>query len=745
MTLKSIIISFKDKLLSNKLYLFGFLGALLIFLLIIIYFSTRPERPDIPSVPRGSWAQDLVSYWAFDEKKGQITYDALAGQNNGRLGSSDGVDSADPQRVKKGKINRALKFDGQDDYVVVLNHPSLNISKEISIEGWFKVLGSASPIPQPTWLPDFQYRKQIIVDNTESRESFENFQLSITLDTAALIGEGKMQINCQDIRITDSDETTLLFHWLESGCNTKETKIWVKVLQLPARLTKNLYLYYGNPQATAKSDFYKTMETPPIKWWDYPLSGSWQGREIKALALGTDNYIIAVGSDKYEGNLRWHMEMINSRGSGGSGYNDNPSSGADEINNTAVDLKGNIILAGYDFTPGNSQWRARKWGGEGWIFTSNFSPDSDEIKAVAVDSENNVLLAGYDSVPGNAQWHLVKLNTDGKKLLDYTINPSDQTDVIVDVAADSRNNIILGGYEKSLGNDRWRIEKLDPEGGLLYSYRLGVADVTAVLNAIAIDSKDNVIAVGYDSFPGDAQWRMLKLDPEGKRLWQWSYNPSPGFDEIKAVAVDEQDNFIVAGYDSVAGDFGWQMMKFSPAGEKIWEWSYNPSGDFDELKDMVVDSENNIILAGYDLSFTADPHWRVVKFSERKPVFPQPKVDIKEERTAMPLANNIILAKPNSYQISATPDQIVGFINKSSIPANLRSQDWNHFLLTYDGTRQKLYLNGSLANNKALTGEISTYPNNLYIGYNFAGIIDELKIYNRALSPEEAVFLYNKK
>lgn len=743
-SLKYKIISFKNWLLNNRVYLYGLLGGLFIFLIVIIILIVKPEKPEIPKVPAGDWAQDLVSYWAFDEKEGQIAFEAKEKQNNVRLGSSNGVDTSDPQRFKKGKISRALKFDGKDDYVVVIDHPNLRISKEITLEGWFKVLTVASPVPKAIWLEDFQYRKQIVIDNTGGQESFENFQLLITLDTAALIGEAKLQTNCQDIRLTDSDETSLLSHWLETGCNTEETKIWVKVPQLSARLTKNLYFYYGNSGAQDLSDFYKTMETPPAKWWDYPeKEESWRGKEIKALAVDQDNNIIVMGSDKYKGDLRWRHERISPRGFSSGLYTENPSSGADEINNAIFDRENRLITVGYDFSSGNSQWLAQKE--RGFTFAANFSPDADEVKAVAVDSENNVLLAGYDSVPGNSQWRLVKLDTEGEKLWDYTINPSEQADVIVDVETDSRNNIIIAGYEKSLDNDRWRIEKLDPESELLYSYRLDVSDGADVLNDIALDSQDNVIAVGYDFFPGDAQWRIVKLDAEGKRLWQWNFNPSPGFDELKGVAVDSEDNVIVAGYDSVAGDFAWQMLKFTPEGEKIWDWRYNPSKDFDELKDMVVDSENNIILAGFDFSLRTDPHWRVTKFSERKPVFPQPKVSIEEERIARPLSKNIILAKSDSYQISASQNQITGFINRSSISASLKTQDWNHFALTYDGTRQKLYLNGSLANSRALTGEIVTNLNNLIIGYNFSGLIDELKIYKRALSPEEVRFLYNKK
>jgi hypothetical protein len=42
-----------------------------------------------------------------------------------------------------------------------------------------------------------------------------------------------MQVNCGDIRFLDSNDTNLSY-WIESGCNTSNTLIWVKVPSIPA-------------------------------------------------------------------------------------------------------------------------------------------------------------------------------------------------------------------------------------------------------------------------------------------------------------------------------------------------------------------------------------------------------------------------------------------------------------------------------------------------------------------------------
>jgi Concanavalin A-like lectin/glucanases superfamily/Galactose oxidase-like, Early set domain/Bacterial Ig domain len=68
---------------------------------------------------------------------------------------------------------------------------------------------------------------------------------------------------------------------------------------------------------------------------------------------------------------------------------------------------------------------------------------------------------------------------------------------------------------------------------------------------------------------------------------------------------------------------------------------------------------------------------------------------------------------------------------------------WTHVALTYDGAMLRLYVNGALAASQAQTGSIQTTSNPLWIGGNspygeyFQGIIDEVRVYNRALSQAE--------
>ncbi|MHB9019530.1 MAG: DUF2341 domain-containing protein [Minisyncoccota bacterium] len=102
----------------------------------------------------------------------------------------------------------------------------------------------------PTFGAGWSYKKTVTITEN-SGGSLTNFPVAITTDTASLVSAGKMRSDCGDIRFTDTDQTTLLSYFIESGCNTGSTKIWVEVPSISASSQKMVNLHYGNPSATS--------------------------------------------------------------------------------------------------------------------------------------------------------------------------------------------------------------------------------------------------------------------------------------------------------------------------------------------------------------------------------------------------------------------------------------------------------------------------------------------------------------
>ena len=68
---------------------------------------------------------------------------------------------------------------------------------------------------------------------------------------------------------------------------------------------------------------------------------------------------------------------------------------------------------------------------------------------------------------------------------------------------------------------------------------------------------------------------------------------------------------------------------------------------------------------------------------------------------------------------------------------------WTHLTATYDGATLRMFVNGVQASSRAVTGLTATTSGALRIGGNsvwgeyFRGLIDEVRIYNRALTAAE--------
>jgi hypothetical protein len=94
----------------------------------------------------------------------------------------------------------------------------------------------------------------------------------------------------------------------------------------------------------------------------------------------------------------------------------------------------------------------------------------------------------------------------------------------------------------------------------------------------------------------------------------------------------------------------------------------------------------------------------------------------------------------DTYQNKAR--MIVGTTSVSS-PADLPTGVWTHIAGTYDGAAVSVFVNGALAASAPRTGAIPTTTLPVRIGADssgknrFAGLLDEVVLYDRALTPAE--------
>ena len=138
-----------------------------------------------------------------------------------------------------------------------------------------------------SWLTGWNYRKPITVSNTGS--ALTDYQVSITVDTATLVTAGKLLSSCNDIRFTSSDGSNLLNYWIESGCNTSSTKIWVKIPSISPG-SNTIYLYYNNTGASSVSSGINTF----VVFDDFATGSSEQWTMTGVTADRTTNHKLNI-------------------------------------------------------------------------------------------------------------------------------------------------------------------------------------------------------------------------------------------------------------------------------------------------------------------------------------------------------------------------------------------------------------------------------------------------------------------
>jgi hypothetical protein len=115
------------------------------------------------------------------------------------------------------------------------------------------------------WNGGWQYRRAVTISSTLA---LTNYDVLVTVNTQTLIAAGTMNPDGSDIMFVDNSNNVLNY-WIESGTiNTTSTRIWVNVTSIPSGGT-TIWMYYGNPSATAQSNGNATFQFFDNTWTSF--------------------------------------------------------------------------------------------------------------------------------------------------------------------------------------------------------------------------------------------------------------------------------------------------------------------------------------------------------------------------------------------------------------------------------------------------------------------------------------------
>ena len=82
----------------------------------------------------------------------------------------------------------------------------------------------------------------------------------------------------------------------------------------------------------------------------------------------------------------------------------------------------------------------------------------------------------------------------------------------------------------------------------------------------------------------------------------------------------------------------------------------------------------------------------------------------------------------DAYQLGAYDGQLKGYLNNQEVSSSLTMDEYQHVAITYDGSFQKIYINGLLTATSTLTGSITNNSSDLLMGTNLEGALDEVRV-----------------
>ncbi len=248
----------------------------------------------------------------------------------------------------------------------------------------------------------------------------------------------------------------------------------------------------------------------------------------------------------------------------------------------------------------------------------------DSARALDVDTQGNVFVAG-SSLGLNATWTYeiltLKYSATGALLWErrYDSAGGGFNDIAVDVeAAPDGSVIVLGQGPGASGDQDIVLLRYDAAGALQWVRRWSNwwSDGATGLE-LAPDGSLYVLGGSY--YGGNvSDIVLLKYDSLGTLLWQRNYHGGFGTDVGSDLDLDSQGNVVIAGYSispSGTNNYDWVALKYDPSGNL--SWSARRGGSFlwpDYCWGMCVDSNDDVLMTGHLVNTSGNQDFTTMKF-----------------------------------------------------------------------------------------------------------------------------------
>jgi hypothetical protein len=621
-----------------------------------------------------------ISIWNFNENTGTTAYDSY--------GSNDGAIYDATWTV--GTNESALYFDGVNDYVEVADHPTLN-PQEITLMAWVK--------------HDSTTDHRAIIDKRDSVDDGYNLYISPS-------GNSWMRINGNTLTGTSAIDDDA-WHHVVGTYDGSELKIFVDGIEESSTVIGGETIDTTNPLRIGLArdnsfDFNGIIDD--VRIYNYALSN----QEIVSIYDSTkpsEDILLSI----------WRFnENTGTIAYDSAGDNHGTINGAtwiQGINGSALSFDGDMDYVSID--DDNSLDLSEEGTIEAWVYITNYQPYAGIIhKGNKKDFSDEAYSLQFWGNGGTVRFALFDENGDYENIdstfeleveqwyhLAVTWNGSTLA-LYIDGEVDNSKENVIGSVRNTNG-----MLQIGSQLTEKYNNNYGYLEFEGVIDEV----KMYHTALSQDEINQSFLSNNQTKSSEEERIAHWEFNEATG--PTAADSIGSNDGTI-SGADWISGKQGSAL-------------------DFDG-------SNNDLVTIPYDNSLALGHNFSVSFW-----IYPTP--DTVFWRTILTRSSQFTCSFIGGNKIRVHINGYTNIDSQSTAPRN----SWTHVVFTFQDSADgndiiRLYINGEEDGQAGPTWGTSNTPSNpLYFGGDasssfFTGRLDEITIYNRALSSEEVSSLYDQ-
>jgi len=692
----------------------------------------------------GTAMPDPIAWWRLDEMNGSTANDNTSSGFSGTITSATWT--------QEGKYSNALSFDGTDDYVNMGDVDALDFgaSQDFTVSAWVKT--NIDPVT------DF-YPTVITKGGGSPRNGF-----SISANAAQFSSNwrGSIDVNgtqyaCDSGRdITDNQWHHLVLQRSGSNLLVYTDGVLSNTCAASASTIANTNdLRFGRSNYGSPWDYWFQGLIDDVKIYDVALTADQVKTDYNATSAfnagtGVNERTLHASGDSYLSSLYAHWS-----------FDENITQESGNI--VSFDLSGNGRHGRKSLDPlSNIRWIPGVHGSaadfnNSWYITiwdeTLFNPGLSDFTYMAwlyLDSRTSAGRHVFNKMTGSGYGYVTSWNP-----TNHTLNTGLRNNFAV---LASQNSVDISSYE-----NHWHHYALvfDRDGMVSTFIDGQIVDADSIASASLIDiTNDNTFTMGAQA--GDPMYAKVdefKFFMSALTPAQIAYEYNRGaplawyrMDECQGTTINDASGNEFTGTLNVGGSGTYTSAGTCGSGTGTHAWNAGTVGKFERA--LAFDGTDDYIDFG-DVStfdFGANQDFTVATWV---------KTNINPVTDTYPFILNKDGGSPRSgFSIVANVAQfspiwrgaiwVSGTQYFCSGATDITDNQWHHLVLQRSGSNLSVYEDGNLANTCAASDSSITNTANFAIGsYSnlstgwFNGLVDDVRIYNYALSPEQVKSVMN--